>query len=172
MIIYSLDVLFSQFGTNLQCKRLWFNSWVRETPWRRDRVPTPVFLGFPCGSAGKESAYNAGGLGSIPGLGSSPGERKGYPLQYSCLENPHGQRSLAAYRPWGRKELDMTEQLSTRIHCSGDTADTGLIPGSGRSPGGGNGGQFQYSCLKIPMDRGAWQAPVCGVTKSRTQPSD
>ena len=48
---------------------------------------TPVFLGFPCGSASKESAYNAGGLGLIPGLGRSPGEGKGYPLQYSGLEN-------------------------------------------------------------------------------------
>jgi len=45
------------------------------------------FLGFPCGSAGKESACNVGELGSIPGLGRSPGERKGYPLQYSGLEN-------------------------------------------------------------------------------------
>ena len=52
-----------------------------------ERLPTPVFLGFPCGSAGKESAYNMGGLGSIPGLGRSPGEGKGYPLQYSGLEN-------------------------------------------------------------------------------------
>ena len=43
---------------------------------------------FPCGSAGKESACNAGDLGSIPGLGASPGEGKGYPLQYSGLENP------------------------------------------------------------------------------------
>ena len=42
---------------------------------------------FPCGSAGKESTCNAGNLGSIPGLGRSPGERKGYPLQYSGLEN-------------------------------------------------------------------------------------
>ena len=44
-------------------------------------------LGFPCGSAGKESACNAGDLGLIPGLGRSPGEGKGYPLQYSGLEN-------------------------------------------------------------------------------------
>ena len=46
-----------------------------------------VYLGFPCGSAGKESACNEGDLGSIPGLGRSPGERKGYPLPYSGLEN-------------------------------------------------------------------------------------
>ena len=45
-------------------------------------------LGFPCGSAGKESACNGGDLGLIPGSGRSPGEGKGYPLQYSSLENP------------------------------------------------------------------------------------
>ena len=44
-------------------------------------------MGFPCGSAGKESSYNEGDLGSILGLGRSPGEGKGYPLQYSGLEN-------------------------------------------------------------------------------------
>ena len=60
-----------------------FDSWVRKIFWRRDRLPTPVFLGFPGGSAGKESARNAGDLGSIPGLGRSPGEGLGYPLQYS-----------------------------------------------------------------------------------------
>ena len=49
--------------------------------------PTPVFLGFPCGSASKESAYNAGDLGSIPRLGRSPGEGIVYPLQYSGLKN-------------------------------------------------------------------------------------
>ena len=64
-----------------------FESWVRKIPWRRNRLPTPVFLGFPCGSAGKESACNVGDLGLVPGLGRSPGEGKGYPLQYSGLEN-------------------------------------------------------------------------------------
>ena len=64
-----------------------FNSLVGKIPWRRDRLCIPVFSGFPCGSAGKESAGNAGDLGSIPGLGRSPGEGKGYPLQYSGLEN-------------------------------------------------------------------------------------
>ena len=62
--------------------------------------------GFPCGSAGKESAFNAGDLGSVPGLGRSPGEGKGFPLQYSGLENS------ADYSPWGLKEPDTTEQLS------------------------------------------------------------
>ena len=52
-----------------------------------DRLPIPVFLSFTCGSAGKESACNAGDLGLIPGFGRSHGEGKGYPLQYSGLEN-------------------------------------------------------------------------------------
>ena len=62
-------------------------------------------MGFPGGSDGKESACNVGDLGSIPGLGRSPGEGKGYPLQCSGLEN-----SMDC--PRGRKESDTTEQLS------------------------------------------------------------
>ena len=69
--------------------------------------------GFPGGSDGKESASNVGDLGLIPGLGRSPGAGHGNPHQCSCLENPHGQRSVAGYNPWGRKESDTTEQLST-----------------------------------------------------------
>ena len=64
--------------------------------------------GFPGGSDGKESSCNVGDLGLIPGLGRSPGEGHGNPLHYACLENPHGQRSLAAYSPWGHKESDTT----------------------------------------------------------------
>ena len=63
------------------------DSWGGKIRWRRDRLPTPIFLGFPNGSAGKESAYNVGELVSIPGLGRSPGEGKSHPLQYSGLEN-------------------------------------------------------------------------------------
>ena len=66
-------------------------------------------MGFPGGTDSKESACNVGVLGSIPGLERSPGEGNGNPLQYSCLENPHGQRSLVGYSPWGREESDMTE---------------------------------------------------------------
>ena len=69
--------------------------------------------GFPSGSDGKESACRVGDLGLIPGLGRSPGGGHGNPLQYSFLENPHGQRSLAGYSPWGPKELDTTERLRT-----------------------------------------------------------
>ena len=64
-------------------------------------------MGFPDSSVGKESTCSVGDLGWIPGLGRSPGEGKGYPLQYSGLENSMG--------PWGPKELNMTEQLSLFI---------------------------------------------------------
>ena len=73
---------------------------------------------FPDGSEGKVSACNARDLGSIPGLGRSPGEGNGNPLQYPCLENPtpvflpgesQGRGSLVGCRLWGRTESDMTE---------------------------------------------------------------
>ena len=54
-------------------------------------------------------------------------------------------------------------------NAGGDTGDMGLIPGSGRSPGGGNSNPVQYSCLENPMDRGAWWAAVHGVTKNWTR---
>ena len=79
------------------------------------------YMGFPGGSSSKESACSAGDAGdmdSIPGLGRSPGGGHGNPLQYSCLENPHGQRSLVGYSPWIHKELRMIERLSTAQHLS------------------------------------------------------
>ena len=69
-------------------------------------------MGFPGGSAGKESACNVGDPSSIPGSGRSPGGGNGNPLQHSRLENPHGQRGLVGYSSWGSKELDITEQLT------------------------------------------------------------
>ena len=97
--------LVAQLVMSLQCRRPPLDSWVRKIPWRRVKVTIPVFLGFPGGSDGKESPCNAGDLCSVPGLVRFPGAE----LQYSCLENPHGQRCLEGYSPWGRKELDMTE---------------------------------------------------------------
>ena len=83
----------------LQCRRPWFNSWVVKIPWRRDRLPNPVFLGFPGGSDGKESFCNGKDLGFVPVLGRSPGGGHGNPLRYSCMENNYGQRSLVSYSP-------------------------------------------------------------------------
>ena len=111
-------------------------------------------MGFPGGSVGKESTCNVGDLGSIPGLGIYPGGGHGIPLQYSGLENRHGQRSLEDCGPWGLKELNMTEQLSTAQAYTwasqvvlmvrnlptnaGGLRDTGSIPGSGRFSGVGH----------------------------------
>ena len=78
-----------------------------------EQLPTPVFLGFSGSPDDKEFACNEGDLGSIPGLGRSPGGGHGNPLQDSSLENPHGKRSLVGYSPQGHKELDTTERLST-----------------------------------------------------------
>ena len=66
------------------------------------------------GPSYKGSAYNAGDISLTLGSGDPlEKERNCNPLQYSCLENPHGQRNLVGYHPWGHKELDMTERLST-----------------------------------------------------------
>ena len=73
-------------------------------------------MGFLGDQDGKKSACHVGNLGSIPGLERPPGGGHDNPLEYSCLENPHGQRSLVGYNPWGRKESDMTEQRSTYIY--------------------------------------------------------
>ena len=120
----------------LQCRRPGSNSWVGKVPWRSAWQPTPVFLpgeshgqrslvgyspgrrkwqstpvfwGFPGGSLGTESACNAGDPGSVPGLGRSPVEGHGDPLQYSCLENPTDRGAWRGYSPRGRKESDPTE---------------------------------------------------------------
>jgi len=60
-------------------------------------------MGSPDDSDGKESACNAGDLGSIPGSGRSSGGGHGHPFQSSCLENPHGQRSLEGYGTWDHR---------------------------------------------------------------------
>ena len=62
------------------------------------------------------------------------------------------------------------DSVSKESACN--AGDTGSVPGSGRFPGGGNSNPLQYSCLENPMDRGAWQVIVYGVSKSRTQLND
>ena len=83
-----------------------------------DRLSVERRGGFPGGSDGKESTCSVGDLGSIPELGRSTGGGRGSPLQYSCLENPHGQRSVEGYSPRGHKELDLTERVSTAQHSA------------------------------------------------------
>ena len=76
----------------------------RKIRWRRDRLPTPVFLDFPCGSAGKESTCNVRDLDLIPGLGRSPERRERLLTVSFWLGEFHG-----LYSPWGCEESDMTE---------------------------------------------------------------
>ena len=138
-----------------------------------------LYVGFSDSSDGKETACNAGDLGSITGLERSPREGHDNPFQYSCLENPHGQRCLAGYSPQGHKELDTIEQLrflsmlpsghpwwlsGKESACS--AGDLGSVPGLGRSPGGGHGNSLQYSYLENPMNRGAWRASLWGCKES------
>ena len=94
-------------------------------------------FGFPCGSAGKESACNVGDLGSIPGSGRSPGEGKDYPLQYSGLEN------------------SMDCMGSQRVGQDWATFTSGE----------GNGNPLQYSCLENSMIRGTRHATVHGLAR-------
>ena len=103
-----------------------------------------VYKGFPGGSVGKESTCNVGDLGSIPGLWIYPEGGHENPLQYSGLENLHGQRSLVDCSPWGLKELNMTEQLSTAQHS------TGLYLGFS---GGASGKEPAYQCRRFKRHR-------------------
>ena len=73
---------------------------------------------FSGGSGSQESACNAGGTGSIPGLGRSPGEGNGNPLQRSCLTHPMDWGAWLGYSPWGCKESDTTERLTLHTHVS------------------------------------------------------
>ena len=106
--MFSVTSLIAQLVKNppaFQGTLVQFLGW--EDLLEKDRLPTLIFLGFPCGSTGKESTCNVGDLGLIPGLGRSPGEGKGYPFQYSGLE-----KSMDCIVHWVAKESDMTEQLS------------------------------------------------------------
>ena len=85
----------------------------QKDPLEKGWLLNPVFLGFPCGSTGTESACNAGDLGSVPGLGRSPGEGTGYPRQYSGLEN-----SMGSQRVGHDRENFTFFQLSCFLDCS------------------------------------------------------
>ena len=115
-------------------------------------------MGFPGGSAGKESTCSTGDLGSIPGTRRSPGKGNGYPLQYSGLENSMDRGAWKSEFPGGSDGKESA--------CS--SRELSSIPGSGRSPGKGNGYPLQYFCLENSMGRGTWQATVHVVTKSDT----
>ena len=112
-------------------------------------------------------------LGLIPGLGRSPGEGKGYSLQYSGLENStvHGGSQRAVHN-WAA--VTFTFQIKNWLPGKG--LPWCLRPGfnswTRRSSGKGNDNPLQYSCLENFMDRGTWQATVHGIGKSWTRLSD
>ena len=144
------------------------DSWVGKICCRRDRRPTPVFLGLPGSSASKESVCNAGDLGSIPGLGRYPGEGKGYSLQYSGLMDcivPGVAKSWTRLSDFHFTSLHLVAQW-LRI-CLANRRGLSEVPlwKEVATP-------LQYTCLGSPMDRGAWQSTVHGVTKTWTQLSN
>ena len=102
--------------------------------------------GFPCSSAGKESACNVGDPALIPGLGRSPGERIDYPFQYS----------------WASLVAQTVKNLPAMLE------NLNSITGLGRSPGGRHGSSLQYSCLENLIDRGTWWTADHWVAESAT----
>ena len=151
---------------------------------------TCIIQGLPWCSDSKESVCYAGDLGSVIGLGWYSGERNGYPLQYSCLENSTDKIGWWAIVLGVEKSQTQLRKTHTHTHThthtcysrisqvalevknlssnTEDARDMGSIPRLGRSPGAGHGNPLQYSCLENSMERGAWWAAVHGVTKSRT----
>ena len=142
--------------------------------------PTPVFLGFPGGSAGKESACNVGDLGSIPGLGQSPGVGNVYPLQYSGLENSMDCIVHEVIKSWTRlndfpfHQYSCLKSVWYHIGFSGgsvvknlpaNAGDEGSIPESGRFPGEGNCNPLQYSCLGGPWTEEPSRSQFCSVAQ-------
>ena len=137
------------------------------------------FLISPGGAEVKASACNVGDLGSRPGFDplvrKIPWRRKWQPTPVFLPGESHGQRSLVDYSP---RVTNSQTRLSNFTHFTYENlgnsilrgsdgkeivcnaGDLGSIPGSGRSPGEGNGKPLQYSCLQNPMDRGAWWTTV------------
>ena len=122
---------------------------------------------FPCSSAGKESTCNEGDLCWIPGLGRSPGEGKGYPLQYSGLENSmdcleHGvaksdtpEHTHLLLQSDPNQFLSWASLVAQTVKTACNSGCLGSIPESGRSPGKENGYPLQFSYLRNSMDRRA-----------------
>ena len=102
-------------------------------------------------------------------------------ISLQCLTSPHSPWEILFSLEFFSFKMEIFSKHSPEpstfwilysVSDAGDTRDVGLIPGSGRSPGVGNGNPLQYSCRDNPMDRGAWPATVCGATKRQTRLSN
>ena len=151
--LFLLQRIFPTQGPNpglLQCTRTWFTFWVGKICCRRDRVPTPVFLGFPCGSAGKESACNVGRAGFDPWVGKIPWRRERLPTPVLW---PGEFRGL--YSPWGSEESNTTG-FTPLPHLRGASLMAQLVKNlpECRRP------QFNCWVRKIPWRRDRLPTPV------------
>ena len=136
----------------------------RETP-DRGRCPEQHLLDRGCDAVGTDQ---------LPDTGLAMAPADCHPAL--CPRHPYPLVRLVG--SWGVGDTEARDRMnhfpgvSEVKNLPANAGDTGLIPGSGRFPGGGNGNPLQYSCLENPMYRGAWWATVHGVAKSQTQPSD
>ena len=144
-----------------------FDPWIRKNCWRRKWQPTPVFL--PGKFHGQRSL-----VGSSPrslkrgGHNLATKQQQQYPHKYYCLISfIHSLTQIFI-----KLQLPVSQSGSVGKESSCKAGDPGLIPGSGRSPGEGNGNPLQYSCLENSMSRGAGQATVHGIAKSQTRLRD
>ena len=142
---------------------------------------TDLLLGSMGDSDDKEFVCSSRDQDLIPGSGRSPGEGNDNLFQYSCLESSMDRGAWwAIVHGVTKSETQLSDYTFTFFHVGFSSgsgvknlpANAGVVssvPGSGRSPGEGNGSSLQYSCLGHPMDRGAWQTIFHGVMKSGTR---
>ena len=90
----------------------------------------------------------------------------------ACFSSQFCKDLVYIYKPHGFPGASDAKESTCNVGDQGSMVQMGSIPGSGKSPGEGNGNPLQYSCLEDPMDRGAWQAAIHGVSKSQTRLSN
>ena len=144
-----------------RCKRHGFNPWVRKIRWRRKWEPTPVFL---TGESHKKSL-----AGTVHRLTKTWTWLSAHVHAHTDTHTHSWRLTLPTWAHYFKITLIFAMDVpdgSAGKETACNAGDVGSIPGSGRSPGEGNGNPLQYCCLRNPMDRGAWRATLQGVPKS------